>query len=124
MPAAARMAMETASPKTSDEPTKAARFHGDRSWRTSSVSRPRPREAEGAGEIKESAWREKSSMIDHSTADRLAVRRALEFADDGASAHHADAVRQAQDFVEVLADQHDRGTAFARRDQALIDRKS
>src|SRR5882757_7851108 len=120
MPAAARMAMEIASPKISDAPTKAACFHGDKSWRTSRVRRPRPREAAGAGEIKESAWREKSSMIDHSTADRLAVRRTLEFADDRAPAHHADAVRQAQDLVEILADQHDRRAAFARRDQALM----
>src|SRR5882757_1070513 len=120
MPAAARMAMEIASPKISDAPTKAARFHGDRSWRTSRVRRPRPRETEGAGEIKGSTRREKSSMIDHSTADRLAVRRTLEFADDRAPAHHADAIRQAQDLVEILADQHDRSAPFARRDQALM----
>src|SRR5437899_3134290 len=120
MPAAARMAMEMASPKISDAPTKAACFHGDRSWRTSRVRRPRPREAEGAGEVKGSTRRKKSSMIDHSTADRLAVRRTLEFADDRAPAHHADAVRQAQDLVEILADQHDRRAAFARCDQTLM----
>src|SRR5437762_8888905 len=124
MPAAARMAMEIASPNMSDEPTKAACFHVDRSWRTSRVRRPRPRGTEGAAEIKASARREKSSMVDHSTADGLAIRRAFEFADNGAPAHDADAVRQAQDLVEVLADQHDCRTSFACRDQALMHRRA
>src|SRR6266699_1274698 len=121
MPATARMAMEMARPRISEVPTNAACFHGDRSWRTSSVRRPRPRAAEGAGEVNGPAWRERSSMIDHSTADRLAIGGALEFADNGAPAHHADAVRQAQDLIEVFADQDDGRTAFARRDQALMD---
>jgi len=46
-----RIAMEMASPRISEVPTNAACFHGDRSWRTSSVRRPRPRDAEGAGEV-------------------------------------------------------------------------
>src|SRR5882724_355115 len=121
MPATARIAVEMTSPRISEVPTNAACFHGDRSWRTSSVRRPRPRDAEGAGEVDGPACRKRSSMVDHSTADRLAIRGAPEFADNGAPAHHADAVRQAQDLIEVFADQDDGRTMFARRDQALMD---
>src|SRR5881394_2455504 len=121
MPTIARMATDIANPMTSEPPTNAACFHGDRVCRTSSVMRPRPRGGADGSVNGLAACPARSSMTDHSTPDGLPVGGPLEFGNHDAFGHDTDAVGQAEDFVEIFADQDDRGAAFARRDQPLVD---
>ena len=48
----------------------------------------------------------RSDMVHHGAADGVAVGGSVELGDDAAARHHADAVGDAEHFVEVLADQH------------------
>jgi hypothetical protein len=52
-------------------------------------------------------------MIHHGAANSLAVGRPLEFRDNAAAGHDADAVRETQHFVEVFADQNYCGASVA-----------
>src|SRR5258708_24400244 len=65
-----------------------------------------------------------SSMVHHGAADGLPVGRPRELRDDPAARHHADAIRQGQDFVEVFADEEHAGAAIARGDEALMHRRA
>ncbi len=59
-------------------------------------------------------------MIHHGSANRLPIGWPHEFAHNPPPGHHADAIRQAENLVKILADEHNGSTALARSQQALV----
>src|SRR5580700_748874 len=64
------------------------------------------------------------SMVHHDPADSLAVGRRLELGGDPAARHDADAIREIEHLIEVIADQQDGGAAGARFQKALVHRRA
>src|SRR5260370_38230013 len=65
-----------------------------------------------------------SSMIHHGPANALSIGRAGKFGNDPAPRDHADAIRQGENLVEILADEQHAGAAIAGSDEALVDRRA
>src|SRR5689334_2786068 len=63
-------------------------------------------------------------MVHHDSPDGLPVRWGREFGGNAAAGHDADPVREIEDFVEVIADQHDRGAGGARVEQTVLHRSA
>ena len=63
-------------------------------------------------------------MVHHSVSDLLPVRGSLELGNDAPAGHHTNPVGQAQNLVEVVADQQDGCTGVARAQQPLVNRSA
>src|ERR1700722_10425115 len=61
-------------------------------------------------------------MAHHGTADRLAIRRSVEFGDNLAGGHHADSIGQAEHLIEILADKNDSHAIVTSREQTPMNR--
>src|ERR1700730_17168095 len=124
MTAKASTPSESANPITSEPARKPDCFHVDSRWRMSRVRRPKRRRAgsDMGGDLSWPAIAPGSSMVHHGAADRLAVGRSLKLGSEPSARHHADAVGQSKNFVEILADEQDTGAPITGSDQTLVDR--
>src|SRR5579871_13150 len=123
-PETIRMAAEMSMPVAIEPPTATACFQAGISSRTSSTKRPNPRPPPFAADaaLSESVGSiaSRSGMIHHGAADRLAVGGRVELRNNAAAGHDSDAVGDAEDLVEILADEHDGGTGLARVEESLV----
>src|ERR1700691_1066670 len=99
-------------------------FQAGISSRTSKIMRPNgqrplPRAATRgtASGDKAASW---SDMIHHGASNGVAIGGSVEFGDDTAARHDADAVGNAEHLVEVLADEHHRRAPVAGRDKPRV----
>ena len=59
-------------------------------------------------------------MVHHGAANGVAVGGSVELGNNASARHHADAVGNTEDFVEVLADEYDRRAGVAGGDQPSV----
>ena len=63
-------------------------------------------------------------MVHHGVSDLLPVCGSLELGNDPPAGHHTNPVGQAQNLVEVVANQQDGGAGVARAEQPLVHRST
>src|ERR1700691_3113967 len=118
------MTAETNMPIRIERPTATTCFQAGISSRTSRITRPNGRRPprkeigrDGESADKAASW---SDMIHHGASNGVAIGGSVEFGDDTAARHHADAVGDAEHLVEILADQHHCRAGVAGRDKPRV----